>query len=76
MWYKLKQKFIDLNDDCDSQSQLVLSARGSHILKFLFIEIDETSPSCFYVLLTVHFSIILDNDQLDTHWLYFTIHLL
>jgi len=30
----------------------------------------------FYVLLTVHLSIILDNDQLDTHLLYFTIYLL
>ena len=30
----------------------------------------------FYVLLTVHLSIILDNDQLDTHLLYFTIRLL
>ena len=29
-----------------------------------------------YVLLTVHLSIILDNDQLDTHLLYFTIRLL
>jgi len=31
---------------------------------------------CFYVLLTTHLSIILDYDQLDTHLLYFTIHLL
>ena len=30
----------------------------------------------FYVLLTVHLSVILDNDQLDTHLLYFTIRLL
>ena len=30
----------------------------------------------FYVLLAVHLSIILDNDQLDTHLLYFTIRLL
>jgi len=30
----------------------------------------------FYVLLTVHQSIILDNDQLDTHLLYFTTRLL
>jgi len=30
----------------------------------------------FYVLLTVHPCIILDNDQLDTHLLYFTIRLL
>jgi len=26
----------------------------------------------FYVLLTVYLSIILDNDQLDAHLLYFT----
>ena len=30
----------------------------------------------FFVLLTVHLSIILDNDQLDTHLLYFTVCLL
>ena len=30
----------------------------------------------FYVLLTVRLSVILDNDQLDTHLLYFTIRLL
>ena len=30
----------------------------------------------FYILLTVNRSIILDNDQFDTHLLYFTIHLL
>ena len=30
----------------------------------------------FYVLLTVHLSINLDNDQLDAHLLYFTIRLL
>ena len=30
----------------------------------------------FNVLLTVHLSIILDKDQLDTHLLYFTIRLL
>ena len=30
----------------------------------------------FYVLLTVHLSIILDNDQRDAHLLYFTIYLL
>ena len=29
---------------------------------------------CFYVLLTVYLSISLDNDQLDVHLLYFTIH--
>ena len=36
----------------------------------------ETSLANFYVLLTVHLSISLDNDQLDTHLLYFTIRLL
>jgi len=30
----------------------------------------------FYVLLTVHLSINLDNDQLDAHLFYFTIRLL
>ena len=35
-----------------------------------------TSSCNFYVLLTVHLSIILDNDQRDTHLLYFTIYLL
>jgi len=30
----------------------------------------------FYVLLTVHLSIIIDNDQLDTQLLYFTVRLL
>ena len=30
----------------------------------------------FYVLLAVHLSIILGNDQLDTQLLYFTIRLL
>ena len=30
----------------------------------------------FYVLLTVHLSVILDNDQIDTHLVYFTIRLL
>ena len=36
----------------------------------------EVKFPCFYVLLTMHLSIILDNDQLDTHLLYFTIRLL
>ena len=31
------------------------------------------NPVTFYVLLTVHLSILLDNDQLDAHLLYFTI---
>jgi len=30
----------------------------------------------FYVLLTGYLSVILDNDQLDTHLLYFTIRVL
>ena len=32
-----------------------------------------TANYSFYILLTVHLSIILDNDQLDTHLIYFTI---
>ena len=36
----------------------------------------QTYFRSFYVMLTVHLSIILDNDQLDTHLLYFTICLL
>jgi len=31
---------------------------------------------CVCVLLTVHLSLILNNDQLDTHLIYFTIRLL
>ena len=34
---------------------------------------DEQPYQVFYVLLTVHLSISLDNDQLDAHLLYFTI---
>jgi len=37
------------------------------------IQISLSSYYYFYVLLTVHLGIILDNDQLDTHLLYFTI---
>jgi len=33
-------------------------------------------PCFFYFMLTVHLSIIFDDDQLDTHLLYFTIRLL
>jgi len=35
-----------------------------------------TTFSKFYVSLTVHINIILDNGQLDTHLLYFAIRLL
>ena len=37
------------------------------------ISITNTEVNIFYVLLTVHLSISLDNDQLDAHFLYFTI---
>jgi len=37
---------------------------------------DFKPDKSIYVLLTVHLSVILDNDQLDTHLLYFTICLL
>ena len=33
----------------------------------------DTLEEFFYVLLTVHLSISLDNDQLDAHLLYFTL---
>ena len=44
----------------------------------IMMEEDETCEFFFFfnVLLTVHLSIILDNDQLDTHLLYFKMHLL
>ena len=35
-----------------------------------------TKVRCFYVSFTVHFGIILDNDQLDAQLLYFIIRLL
>jgi len=41
-----------------------------------FYSIYPNKINGFYVMLTVHLSIILDNDQLDTHLLYFTIRLL
>ena len=44
--------------------QVIAASCGNKLLEF------------FYVLLTVHLCIILDNDQLDTHLLYFTICLL
>ena len=46
--------------------------------KFFSVEFISTKKKFFfffYVLLTVHLSIILDNDQLDAHLLYFTISL-
>jgi len=52
------------------------------ILKLLVLQksgnffTSSATISFFYVLLTVHLYIILDNDQLDTHLLYFTIRLL
>jgi len=39
-------------------------------------EVIQIDITYFYVLLTVHLSIILDNDQPDAHLLYFTIYLL
>jgi len=45
------------------------------LLRF-YVYRETEDLSYFYVLLTVLLSIILDNDQLDTHLLYFTIRLL
>jgi hypothetical protein len=43
----------------------------------LFHADGQTDMTIFFnVLLTLRLSIILDNDQLDTHLLYFTIRLL
>ena len=45
------------------------------LVSSVFIEERLTKPGSFYVLLTVHLTIILDNDKLDTQLLYFTIRL-
>ena len=51
---------------CPSSVRVVATFSGTVLFPVLF----------FYVLLTVHLSISLDNDQLDTYLLYFTIVLL
>jgi len=46
-------------------------------MKITCMKLDVGHDDVFiYVLLTVNLSIIVDNDQLDTHFLYFTILLL
>jgi len=40
----------------------------------IFVAVARHKTVSFYILLTVHLSIGLDNDQLDAHLLYFTIH--
>ena len=47
-----------------------------YIYIYIYIKFMLDFINNFYVLLTVHLSIILGNDQLDTHLLYFTIRLL
>ena len=50
----------------------VISWGNEYIYIYIYIYIEHKMS----VLLTVHLSIILDNDQLDTQMLYFTISLL
>ena len=55
----------------------VLVTKGSTgLLSFGCSSYGSNQIACFYVLLTVQLSIILDNDQLDTHLFYITICLL
>ena len=50
---------------------------GNRFQTFVVVAQFEVDLPCgFYVLLTVHLSIILDDDQRDAHLLYFTIYLL
>jgi len=49
--------------------------RTRHITSLYVLCLNPFFPF-FYVLLTVHLSIVLDNDQLDEHLLYFKIRLL
>ena len=54
----------------------VFSSRSARTVPVRRRPLWESWSSSVYVLLTVLLSIILDNDQLDTHLLYFTIYLL
>ena len=55
-------------------NNIVVLYQSHNIYNFLFTVYGAIiSYSKFYVLLTVHLSISLDNDQLDAHLLYFTI---
>ena len=51
-------------------------SRCSNVNIFTSLSVTTESGLLFYVLLTVHLSTILDNDQCDARLLYFTIHLL
>ena len=60
-----------------SRPQIVNVFRLSvNINRANFSTAETIANETFYVLLAVHLSIILDNDQLDTHLLHFTIDLL
>ena len=71
-WWKQQ---LPLTHRCVSRIHC-FTYRIQHIFRKLFLEGGinlENFPSIFYVLLTVHLSIILDNDQLGTNVLNFTI---
>ena len=57
----------------DALYKFKVSITTSYLSNALYI---SNFVSDFYILFTVHLSIILDNDQLDTHLLYFTMRLL
>jgi len=62
---------------CSYEMATELSVRESFtVISAFCLLLKYITLQNFYVLLTVHLSIILDNDQLDTHLLYFTIRLL
>jgi len=64
-----------------AEFRIILSYQNHYSLRTSSMKNSRTTyffnlRSLSYVLLTVHLGIILDNDQLDTHLLYFTIRLL
>ena len=69
--------FLDCSSSSSSSSSLSSSSYSCHgvwpiVDPFIPTHAEHSSVN-FYVLLTVHLSIILDNNQLDAHLLYFTI---
>ena len=71
---RTKGIILDIMNSCVSARMSVI--RGLRQQKHKTIETTTKFMAVFYALFTVHLSIILDNDLLDTHWLYFTLRLL
>jgi hypothetical protein len=87
----MRRRYLN-REICDLPDRIISLRKSSQTknIRYMFIRyIEASSPnhccrekeinniySNFYVLLTVHFSIILDDDQLDKHLRYFTIRLL